>query len=631
MYISQFKLSNLKSYRESSPIQFTPGLNFIVGQNNAGKSALLDALRLEPSWNPHKSPQTMTFEGAPPIQQSSIDLSFSVSHEELLEIMKGMPGAVFILPYPADNSEFARSISFLDDSSGSHNRLADWFLSHDGFTFAISYYWNASGSSFAPTMVPSFGLYPSPPSTSGWHNRCAKYILDSNNNLISQGFDAHATDIGNQLFPALRSRIYVFRAERFNMGEYGIGNSPVLLPNAANLPAVLNILQSNRVRFERFNKTVRSILPQVPWVSVRPTAGNSEILEILVWPFESHPEREDLTVPLKDSGTGLGQVLAILYVVLASPRPSVIVVDEPQSFLHPGAARKLIDVLRSNPQHQYIIATHSPAIISAGESKTVTVARLDAGVTVLQQVNTDNAKAQETLLAELGARLSDVFGSDNVLWVEGRTEEICYRKIFLDLVQKPLMGTQILGVRHTGELEGDAAERTIEIYGKISSSGSLIPPAVAFLFDSECRSAQKKKELVTKSRGVLHFLPRRMYENYLLHSGAIVAVANAIENFSPQQVTTEEVSRLLESALKDASHYCGRVVPNEAERRDVVNGKSVLRRVFADLSETRVRYAEVQHGLALTEWMIANAPAELNDVRDLLSSLLQPGLHTDRP
>jgi predicted ATPase len=625
MYITRFKLSNFKSYDDSSPIEFTPGMNLVVGQNNAGKSALLEALRVDPAWNPHKSPRTMTFEGAPPIQQSSIELSLSVSREDLLEVLKGMPGTQFFLPYPSENSEFARSISFVDDSPESHNRLSEWFLSHDSYTFQLTYYWQASGQSFRPTTVPSFGLYPPPVPSSGWHNRSAKYNLNSMNKLSSVGFDNSGNDIGRQLFPALRSRIYVFRAERLNVGEHPIGNSPLLSPNAANLPAALNLLQSNRVRFERFNKIVRSILPQVPWISVRPTASNQQVLEILVWPFESHPEREDLAIPLKESGTGLGQVLAILYVVLTSQRPSVIVIDEPQSFLHPGAARKLIEVLSGHQQHQYIIATHSPSIVSAGNPKTVTLARLDAGATVLQQVNTDDAKVQETLLAELGARLSDVFGSDNVLWVEGQTEEICYRRIFQDLAKKPLMGTQVLGVRHTGDLEGDAAERTIEIYNKISSSGGLVPPAVGFLLDSECRSAQKKKELITKSNGLLHFLPRRMYENYLLNSGGIAAVANATENFRSQPVAADEVSSLLENALGDSKYYCDKKIPQEpADRLSAVDGKGVLRKLFSSLSVTRVRYEEVEHGLALTEWLIVNAPAELGEINDILVSLLTP-------
>jgi len=382
-------------------------------------------------------------------------------------------------------------------------------------------------------------------------------------------------------------------------------------------------MQSHRLRFERFNKEVRRIFPQVPWISVRPTAAEKEILEIVVWPFESHPERGDLAIPLKDSGTGLGQVLAILYVVLISQRPSVIVIDEPQSFLHPGAARKLIEVLRSNPQHQYIVATHSPSIISASDPKTVTIVRLRSGETSLEQQSTEEASAQSTLLAELGARLSDVFGSDNILWVEGQTEEICYKKIHHHFTRNDLAGTSILGVRHTGDLEGDATERMLEIYNKISNSNGLIPPAIGFILDSECKSAQKKKELITKSRDLLSFLPRRMYENYLLSPAAIVAVANNIKDFSPNTISSEDVLSILETSISNQGYYCDKKVPPDREGRiSTVHGKNVLKNIFSGLSEKRVEYREVEHGLALTEWLLANTPQELKEISELMKKRL---------
>ena len=64
-------------------------------------------------------------------------------------------------------------------------------------------------------------------------------------------------------------------------------------------------------------------------------------------------DREDLTVPLSEAGTGVGQVLSILTVVLEADHPTLILLDEPQSFLHPGAIRKLIEILKRYPRHQY--------------------------------------------------------------------------------------------------------------------------------------------------------------------------------------------------------------------------------------------------------------------------------------
>ena len=46
MYISKFQILNFKSYRDSTEIEFKPGFNIITGKNNAGKTALLEALTL---------------------------------------------------------------------------------------------------------------------------------------------------------------------------------------------------------------------------------------------------------------------------------------------------------------------------------------------------------------------------------------------------------------------------------------------------------------------------------------------------------------------------------------------------------------------------------------------------------
>src|SRR5208283_5819881 len=100
-------------------------------------------------------------------------------------------------------------------------------------------------------------------------------------------------------------------------------------------------LQHNAARFRELNKQLNAILPQVRWVSVR-SVDQSQV-EIVVWAHDPESQREDLAVPLLESGTGIAQVLAILYVVMTSERGQAIIIDEPQSFLHPGAARKLID------------------------------------------------------------------------------------------------------------------------------------------------------------------------------------------------------------------------------------------------------------------------------------------------
>jgi AAA15 family ATPase/GTPase len=44
MCIKNFQVLNFKSYRDSGILKFGRGFNIITGQNNAGKTALLQAL-----------------------------------------------------------------------------------------------------------------------------------------------------------------------------------------------------------------------------------------------------------------------------------------------------------------------------------------------------------------------------------------------------------------------------------------------------------------------------------------------------------------------------------------------------------------------------------------------------------
>jgi hypothetical protein len=151
----------------------------------------------------------------------------------------------------------------------------------------------------------------------------------------------------------------------------------------------------------------------------------------------------------------------------------------------------------------------------------------------------------------------------------------------------------------------------------------LIPPAVGFIFDSECKPDQKKKELITKSQGLLRFLSRRMYENYLLNPAAIAAVANNIENFSQITISSEDVSSILDTSISNQEYYRDKKAPSDREGQiSAVHGKKVLKIIFSNLSDKRVEYREVEHGLALTEWLVGNAPQELEEINELIKTTL---------
>jgi len=436
-----------------------------------------------------------------------------------------------------------------------------------------------------------------------------------------------------KLFTSFRSQIYRFKAERPNQESYFFGSDSELEPNAENLGEVLNILQGRATKniFERYNQCISAIFPDIKEIAVQPKPlnprGNDSILEIRVWPKEAaENDREDLSFPLSECGTGISQVLAILYIVITSAEPRIIIIDEPQSFLHPGAAKKLIGIFKQFPQHQYFIATHSPALITAANPSTIVKLRHEDGETKGLVMKSEDLKEQSTLLAELGVSLSDVFGADSILWVEGPTEELCFPMILDKIAKKPLRGIQILAVKNTGDLEGKRAEIIFDIYDKLSGGNSLFPPTIGFIFDREGRLDSDIEKLKNRSKKPVEFLERRMYENYLLHPKAIAAIINDDDKERTQPLSAVEVQEWIDKAKQESSYLLKNVKPNqlsESEWLCQVDGAKLLSDIFSNLSETRVAFRKTTHSPKITEWLIDNEPEQLSELEKPLVSLLE--------
>lgn len=594
MYFTEFQLHNYKSFLDSGVITLKPGFNIITGQNNAGKTALLEALGLEFPSRPHKSVAT-TAPGGAPSADSWARARFRVSKAELDDLLAGLPS--FHIPRA-------------EEAALKPEDLLRLVL--DQLHLEIETRWD--GRRPLPARVPSFGVY-----------RAGKGFLRAERNggpapavTPADAETLPETELGLALAPHFAARIYRFRAERRSVGRSRFGTSRVLAPDASNLPEVINALQANPARFERYNQLARRVFPHVQRVTARP-AGESEV-EILIWSDEAGLEREDLAVPLGESGAGISQVLAILYVLATSDFPRVIIIDEPNSFLHPGAVHALVEILREHPQHQYIVSTHSPEVISASNPSTVHVLR-KKGTTLVEPIQASAARHLRATLLEAGSRLSDVFGADGVLWVEGKTEEQCFPLIVRRLLKRSLGRVAIVGVRSPGEVDPQDAEAALRLYERLSQGAALLPPAVGFLFDRELRSEKSREDLIRDSKGKVSFLSRRNYENYLLHPGAVAAVLNGLRPFLLRPTSEERVEAWMKAHASDERYYrkgYGNSYPED------INAPKFLSDLFSDFSLGEFEYLKTEHSVAITEWLIEHEPEALKEIASALAAKLPP-------
>jgi len=600
MHLATFRVRNYKSYLDSNEIGLTPGFNIIVGENNVGKSALAEALAIRGVHQPHRSRATVPTPGVSPLPDTRIDTQFAFAAGELRDLI-------------LDNfTEFLIGADDQWDTGSIGSKLS--VMLQEPCTLHVEWVNGAARQVWLPEW-----MGPKP------HARLLSYAVSRVDRQIKnepEVRNAHTTSsslLG--VAQIVASRIYRFSAERLNVGNYPFGASPELDASARNLPEVLNALQSNPARFARLNAIVRDVLPQVQQVSVRPTG--SQGLEIIVWNDDPSQERLDLAIPLAQSGTGIGQVLAILYVALAADVPRTIVIDEPQSFLHPGAARKLLQVLSGFKQHQFIVTTHSPIALTTVRPDRLFLLRKRGAETEVEQLDAGAASSMQETLLEVGARLSDVFGADQVLWVEGRTEELCVPLVAQRLCPEVLTGTVVLGVLNTGDLEGRRAQLSFDVYRRLATAPALIPPVIGFLFDRDGRTDRDIEDMSRQGGNLVRFLPRRMFENYLMLPAAIAAVANDIPGFSEFAIKPETVSDWLAERAKDTA-YLGQAAAQDwrdPEWRRVVHGARILADLFRELSEGRVEYDKTHHGVMLTSWILDQEPTAFDELARLLRGI----------
>jgi putative ATP-dependent endonuclease of OLD family len=59
MYISKITVANFKSFFDPQTLHLRPGFNIVVGQNDSGKSSLMQAIGLKFDVQPHRSVKTL--------------------------------------------------------------------------------------------------------------------------------------------------------------------------------------------------------------------------------------------------------------------------------------------------------------------------------------------------------------------------------------------------------------------------------------------------------------------------------------------------------------------------------------------------------------------------------------------
>jgi predicted ATP-dependent endonuclease of OLD family len=198
----------------------------------------------------------------------------------------------------------------------------------------------------------------------------------------------------------------------------------------------------------------------------------------------------DFTVSATELGEGIQNALVISILRTFEERRkkgAILLIDEPEMFLHPQMQRSLYKTLRRiGETNQVIYTTHSPHFVTVPEFHEIFIIRKNIEGTFVCRSNLPyEDKRKEKLIKELDPERSELFFATRLLLVEGDTEKLALpeyaKQLGLDLDKE---GATIIEV---------GGKRNLFEFARISCSFG-IPTGVLYDEDSSDFKDKKSEE-----------------------------------------------------------------------------------------------------------------------------------------
>jgi predicted ATPase len=139
------------------------------------------------------------------------------------------------------------------------------------------------------------------------------------------------------------------------------GQSSTLLPEGANVASVLRgLAQSHPELADRIQGYLRAIVPGFERIEIRQIAG----LGVPYFKMSSGDGKGSTNFPVTNVSDGTLRALAILVALFQAPAPTLQLLEEPETALHPGATGVLLDaMLEASERSQILVTTHSADLL----------------------------------------------------------------------------------------------------------------------------------------------------------------------------------------------------------------------------------------------------------------------------
>ncbi len=383
MRILEVTVSNFRSYSKAN-LKLGAQMNVIAGENNVGKTALLQALQHLIGLPTYSLPQD-SWPNSNPTQDLTLGIRMRLDDRQVEAIANH-------LRIHSGRQEMSRE-SFADRFGIDVDALVSW-----------------TGPDVNPSVkirfVQNDGRY-------GAEIIFGHPIYQDNVVPARLGSDVHS-----ELVRLLGEGFLSF--PEFRLRPQATGSEVSRSTEGTNATSVLFLLKNGtkpqQERFRKIQTYFTKLFPTLKFDLSKPLGAPPRILVEKI--------RTGHELPVENMGAGIAEMLIILSHIVGEQN-KVFVLDSPELHLHPHSQRLLSSFLKeSSLQNQIILVTHSPYFVDLNDVEHVILIKDHGGTSVCTQLPEGYFKEDERKILSKNIRYEEkeFLFSRSVLLVEGLTE-----------------------------------------------------------------------------------------------------------------------------------------------------------------------------------------------------------------